>query len=61
MRQENEKFTHLSIDVSVTGETSVLSFSLFTGAPVVAGADVDCPAGISSGSSGQPNASLVFP
>lgn len=49
------------MDVSGIGETCALSFSLLTGAPDVTGAGVDCPAGISSVSSGQPNASLVFP
>ena len=49
------------MDVSGMGDTSVLSFSLLTGAPDDIGAGVDCPAGISSVSSGQPNASLVFP
>lgn len=56
-------FPYLSTDVSGVGVTAAFSFSvLFIDAPaVVAGAVVDCPAGISSGSSGHPKASLVLP
>lgn len=59
LRKVNE--THLSTDESGGGDTKAFSFSLFTDEPAVTGAGVDWPAGISSGSSGQPNASFVFP
>ena len=53
--------TYLSTDVRGAGDTRAFSFSLFVDEPAAIGAGADCPAAISSGSSGQPNTSFDFP